>query len=362
MARAAYQEPVFGGARLIHLAPGVPGNMDYYNTLEVAPNASDEVISAAYRALMKMVHPDRTATVGSRARKLNEAYETLSDPVRRARYDRNRLDLGGKVIGEFRIEKPIAEGGFGKTYLGRHVMVGEPVCIKHCSRISALDTETLIEEAKAMWDLRHFSVPAVRNLLRLDDGSVALVMSYVPGPTFAEIVETAITKRKPLDAEDVAWISERVITALSYIHRHGVVHGDIKPQNIIVQPDTHTVVLVDFGLAAVKPSHNTANKGYTDYFAPPEQKKGQPLIPQIDFYSLGMTMLYALVGGDVARLERKAIPPTVPTPMMDFMRRLLLPDPLARPDWSTEDLVATFRKVRTDAFGRSNSAMKPLPI
>jgi len=336
---------------------------NYYDILEVSPGASQEVIKAAYRALMKKVHPDvNHATVhGNTAKKIQEAYEVLGDPSRRARYDGKR-DIGGTIIGEFRVEAEIAEGGFGKTYKGTHLTVGKPVCIKHCSHISPADTAILIEEAQAMWDLRHFAIPAVRNLLKLDDGSVALVMSYIEGPTLAEVVEAYAARGERLDPEDLAWMVERILNAMSYMHRHGVVHGDLKPQNIIIQPDSHTAVLVDFGLAAVKPTSTTGSKGYTDLFSPPEQVKGSPLIPQTDFYSLGMTMIYAMVGGDADRLGRREVPHDLPDPMCNFLKRLIVRSPLNRPSWRTENLMETFRAVRRDSFGRPSSGMKPLKL
>lgn len=336
---------------------------DLYEILEVSPRASQAVIRGAWKALMKVHHPDHKATVGRTAQKINNAYDVLSNVDERAHYDggRNR-PIDGTIIGEFRVDSPIAEGGFGKTYKGTHLTVDAPVCIKHCSRISAADAAILIEEARAMWDLRHHAIPAVRNLLELDDGSLALVMSYVPGPTLAEIVEKYAKEGVRLDPEDVAWMTERILNALSYMHRHGVVHGDLKPQNIIVQPESHTVVLVDFGLSAIKPTRHTGSKGYTDLFAPPEQVRGSPLIPQSDLYSLGMTMLYALSGGDVARMERKEVPGEVPDIMCQLIKRFLIRDPLSRPDGRTENLMATCQHMRRAAFGRASSGMKSLNV
>lgn len=326
---------------------------NYYELLQVSPRARPEVIHAAYRALMKAHDADEDAGFVGR---LSEAYGILATAESRARYDREREDLGGKIIGQFRVLEPIAEGGFGKTYKGEHVLVREPVCIKHCSRISADDAEILIEEARAMWDLRHYAFPAVRNLLQLDDGSLALVMSYIKGKTLAQIVE----KHGALDPEHVAWITQRILNALKYLHYHGVVHGDIKPQNVIVQPESHIVVLVDFGLSAIKPTRDTGSKGYTDLFAPPEQVKGSTLIPETDFYSLGMTMIHALSGG-MEHVERKEVPEKVPDPLCDFIRRLTVREVLERPNWEKEDLFETIEKVRVESFGRATSNMKPLP-
>ncbi|HTM69110.1 MAG TPA: serine/threonine-protein kinase, partial [Candidatus Binatia bacterium] len=215
----------------------------------------------------------------------------------------------------------------------------------------------LIEEAKAMWHLRHFGIPAARTVMRHDDGSLMLVMSFIPGPTLAQIVE----KHGRLDAEHVAWISQRILNVLVYLHVHGVIHGDLKPQNVIVQPDTHTVVLVDFGLSSVKPTRGTKSKGFTDVFAPPEQLSGGTLIPESDIYSLGMTMLHALCGGDLDRVKDLEVPSDVPEPLCRFIKRLVAEDPLARPKDAGE-LFAEIQTVREKAFGRSQSGMKPLPM
>lgn len=330
---------------------------DLYALLRVHPRAEPEVIDAAYRALSATYPP--TGAKNDPAVRIAEAYDTLSDPEKRERYDAARgRARKGVVIGDYRVLAQIAEGGFGTTYKAEHVMIGTPVCIKQCSRISPQADDILIEEAKAMWDLRHFGIPAVRDVLRLDDDSLALVMSYIPGPTLTQLVE----KHGRLDAEHVAWILQRVLNVLMYMHHHGVVHGDLKPQNVIVQPDTHTVVVVDFGLSSVKPRKGTKSKGYTDHFAPPEQLAGQTILPESDFFSLGMTALYALCGGDLDRVDRFQVPDDVPEALCRFLQRLVTQDPLSRPKWEDEDLNITIQKVRNDAFGRSHSAMKPLTL
>lgn len=333
--------------------PGIP--RDHYARLQVDPRAGDEVIDAAYRALMKLHHPDKGGD-GEAARALNDAHATLSDTARRADYDRGREAREGTLLGPYRVLAPIAEGGFGKTYKAEHTLADEPVCIKHCTRISPEDDALLIQEAKAMWDLRHFAIPAIRDLIRLEDGSLALVMSYIPGQTLAQIVE----KIGRLEPEHVAWIAQRVLNALMYIHSHGVVHGDLKPQNVIVQSESHQVVLVDFGLSAVKPSRHSTSKGFTPHFAPPEAERGDPLLPESDFYSLGMTMIYAL-SGDPEALKRKQVPEEVPEPLCDFIKRLIVRDVLARPRWETVNLFDEIQEVRRRSFGRGHSEMKPIP-
>jgi DnaJ-class molecular chaperone len=85
---------------------------DLYQVLEVNPRASETVIEAAYRALMKEVHPDVGASVnGTRAIDLNEAHDILTDSLKRKDYDRSRQDLG-KTVGSYKLLGQIAEGGF----------------------------------------------------------------------------------------------------------------------------------------------------------------------------------------------------------------------------------------------------------
>ena len=134
----------------------------YYGVLEVSPRASPAVIAAAYKALMREHHPDKRGDEEI-AKKVNEAYDTLSDPKRKAAYDATSAMGEGTVVGNYRIIREIASGGFGTTYLGEHILAKEPVCVKHCHHVSSAYEDTLIQEARAVWDLRHYSLPVMRD-------------------------------------------------------------------------------------------------------------------------------------------------------------------------------------------------------
>lgn len=269
--------------------------------------------------------------------------------------EENRAPDRRLVIGSFRVIGRVAEGSSGTTYLGEHVVLGEKVCIKHCHHATAVAVEEFKREAKVMWDLRHFSIPVVRDFILLPDGSAALVMSYIPGASLEQLVNVA----HQLEAETVAWVSERVLNALSYMHAHGVVHGGIIPRDIIVQTD-HSVVLTDFGLAMVRPQPTEHSHGYVRLFSPPEQVAGNlPLIPECDFYSLGMTMIYALTG-DVEQVRQRHVPTGTPEPLCRFIEKLVDPDYRRRPHWENSNVWEQFQQVRQEAFGRTHSAMKPI--
>lgn len=330
---------------------------DLYHVLQVHPRAQQEVIAAAYKSLLKLCAPRALGDSETAASTLGEAYGVLSKPSERRKYDAYRQSASAdKTIGPYRIIQEVAQGGFGTTYKAEHVLLGEHSCIKYCSEISPASEAILKQETRSIWNLRHYGLPTMRDLLQLDDGSYALAMSWIEGPTLQQLVE----KHGKLDPENVAWVTERILNTLVYTHHHGVLHGDIKPQNIIVQEDTHIVVLVDFGLAEVKPTAVSGNKGYTELFSPPEQMAGKTLVPGSDFYSLGMTMLYCL-GGGIKAVERKEVPADVPDPLCDFIKSLVVRNVLERPV-QAEKLFGTFQDVRRTSFGRDSSNMKQFTV
>lgn len=321
---------------------------DYYKALQLDQKADDEVILAAFNALA-LKHKKDDAMM----RLLNEAKRVLLDNSQRSFYDHEITPKNKKVIGDYRLIKKIAEGGFGTTYLAEHVRLGTKVCIKHAASISATDEELLNAEATSIWDLRHVGIPSIHNILTMPDGSLALVMSYIPGPTIAEFVE----KHGGMEPIHVAWITERILNILKYLHMHGVVHGDVKPANTIIQPESHTIALVDYGLSVVRPHKATGAKGFTPFFAAPELREGKPPIPESDLFGLGMLMVYAL-GGDV---EYGRLPRSTPDHLELFIKNLVRRDPFARPKvWKDIDLCETIREVRQADFGSPTSAMKPL--
>jgi len=334
-----------------------------YELLEVSPNVSEEVLRAAHKALAVKYHPDKVGD-DRRSKEISEAFNILCDPKARARYEHDFRDATGEVVGEYKILSTIAEGGFGRTYKAEHVLTGQLVCIKHCHNLDKFDEGILVEEAQIMWDLRHFSIPAVRGMLRMPDKKLALVMSYIPGPTLAQIIEKLAERDEKLDPEHVGWITERALNALRYLHYQGVVHGDFKPHNIIVEPQKHLASLVDFGLAKIKPKAKSGNKGYTEFFSAPEVMDGGTILPESDFYSLGMTMIYAL-SGDVEHLLRREVPISTPEPMRRFIQRLIVRNPLSRPRWpdkiGSRDLWDEFLDVRMESFGRGRSNLEPIP-
>jgi serine/threonine-protein kinase len=253
------------------------------------------------------------------------------------------------VIGSYEVVRLIAEGGFGRTYEGRHVHNKKlKACLKQNINLSDEDAKLLEEEVSLLWDVHHHSLPVMRDFYRLKDGSRVLAMSYIEGKT----LDAAVTKRTAIHPEDVAWMTERSLKVLAYLHGKGIIHCDVKPPNIIVKPQEHDIALIDYGLASLRPTRASRAPGYTALFAAPELVNGKPPLPEADLYSLGLTMLYAL-GGDPAA---KTFPEHVPKQLQEFYSDLIRYDPLERPNWEKQDLITRISDIRLAAFGRRHTS------
>ncbi len=328
----------------------------YYQTLQVNPKACPEVIKAAYRELFKKYHPDRSPNTQTFAAKIGEAYNILSNEDARKKYDIERAQKR-KAIGSYRLLEQIGEGGFGKTFKCEHVLTGELSCLKDCSNVPVEYRELLIEEARKMWNLRHFGIPAIRDIIKDEDGSISLIMSFIPGHNLDQVIEIT-GKRIPF--EHMVWILTRVLNILMYLHDNGTIHGDIKPQNIIVLHKIHMASLVDFGLSTVRPTADSRSIGYTDYYSPPEQiNASAPPSPQGDFYSLGMTALFGLTG-DIERVKSRQIPSDVPEELRNFIRKLIVFRAEDRPS-SANQLFQELQDIRVKVFGRLHMGLELIP-
>jgi eukaryotic-like serine/threonine-protein kinase len=256
--------------------------------------------------------------------------------------------MSRKKIGNYYVIKQIGEGGFAYTYLAEHCILKQPACIKQNIKLSEEDKKMLIKEAKLIWEIHHHSLPSIRDMIELEDGSLAMVMSYIPGKDLFKVK----TEDYPdgIDPEHVCWMTQRALGALHYLHYYGIIHGDMKPQNQIVQPKNHNLVLVDYGLSTVFPGRYTECPGCTPAFAAPEQLEGKPPIPETDIYGLGATMIFAL-GGKIGALT---IPATVPKILQNFFLQMVRNDPLKRPNDSVA-LAEELGNIRGKVFGRRSS-------
>ena len=204
----------------------------------------------------------------------------------------------------YRIIALLGQGGMGAVYRAWDLRLEGPAAVKEFVPQPGLDAATLAQlrdqfkqEAVVLSRLSHLHLVRVRDFFE-DYGNAYLVMDLIEG----ENLETRILRQQTIpEPEAVAWMLQ-LLDALAYCHSQGVIHRDIKPQNVILDPQGRAV-LVDFGLVKLwnpnDPQTRTVLRGMgTPEYAPPEQygKQGQTTDPRSDLYSLGATFYHALTG------------------------------------------------------------------
>jgi len=200
----------------------------------------------------------------------------------------------------------LGRGGFGVTFLAQDFQLpGRPFCVikQLCPRVSeqkALDTarRRFKQEAKTLAALgSHSQIPLLLDYFTIDE-DFYLVQEYVRGMTLARLV-----RRQGCQTERVVKrILRELVALLGYIHARGVIHRDVKPQNVILCQDGR-LVLIDFGAVKehlMRLAENTTRATTTHFvgtvgFAPPEQFSLRPVYAS-DLYALGVTCLYLLTG------------------------------------------------------------------
>jgi len=214
------------------------------------------------------------------------------------------LNTGEMVEERYRVVKLLGQGGMGAVYRAWDMRLNRPVALKEMTPQSGLDVNMLAQlrqqfqqEAQILASLVH------TNLVRVTDhfswgSNEYLVMDFVEGESMAERIQREGAQP---EAHVLAWAGQ-LLGALAYCHERGVIHRDIKPQNIIITPEGK-VALVDFGLVklwnAQDPRTRTVMRGAgTPEYAPPEQyDMGMGHTdPRSDIYGLGATLYHAITG------------------------------------------------------------------
>ncbi len=224
-----------------------------------------------------------------------------------------------QMVGErYRVIKLLGQGGMGAVYQARDLRLNRPVALKEMVPQSGLDVNMLAQlrqqfkqEAQVLATLVHASLVRVTDYFSWG-GNEYLVMDFVEGESLAE--RMAREGAQP-ETQVLAW-SGQLLDALTYCHERGVIHRDIKPQNIIVTPEGRAV-LVDFGLVKLwdpqDPRTRTVMRGAgTPEYAPPEQYDmglGHT-DPRSDVYGLGATIYHALTGQTPPTATHRMASPT----------------------------------------------------
>jgi len=218
------------------------------------------------------------------------------------------------------VEKPLGAGGFAVVYLVRDLALKRSLAVKVLSP-DLISSKTVLErfrrEAETVAQLSHPNIVPL-HFIGEKDGLLYLAMACIDGGSVADRLD----KEGPLPFEDAARILIEVSSALAHAHKRGVVHRDIKPQNVLIDSDSGRSLVTDFGIAKAGDSSLTATGMFvgTPAYLAPEQVSGDPSDHRADIYALGV-MGYEIVAGKT--------PFDAPTPTAVLMKRLAgPPEPL----------------------------------
>ncbi|MCS6889626.1 Stk1 family PASTA domain-containing Ser/Thr kinase [Chloroflexus sp.] len=223
--------------------------------------------------------------------------------------------------GRYQVERLLGDGGMARVYLGRDLRLNRPVAIKIPHSHLMTDPDFLARfrhEAHAAAMVSHPNLVDVYDVGQ--DGDLHyIVMEYVAGSTLKQL----INREAPFAIPRAVRIGEQIARGLHAAHRAGLIHRDIKPQNIIVTDDGQARI-TDFGVAKSHLSTAMTETGITlgtvDYIAP-EQAQGRPATPQSDIYALGVVLYEMLTG---------RLPFTGDTPVAVAMKHISEPPPPPR--------------------------------
>jgi serine/threonine protein kinase len=247
----------------------------------------------------------------------------------------------------YQLQERLGAGGMAMVYRAHDLTLERTVAIKILRKDFSNDPsfrQRFHQEAKAAANLSHPNIVTVHDFGLYAD-QLFIIMEYVPGND----LKTLLKERNRFEPLDALELITQACAGIGYAHRAGLVHCDIKPQNMLVTPDSRLKV-VDFGIARLMATISPDEKsdvvwGSPQYFSP-EQAAGVAPSPASDVYSLGVVLFEMLTGRlpfiastaeELARLHRETLPPSprrfnpsIPIPLEQILLKVLAKEPSAR--------------------------------
>jgi tetratricopeptide (TPR) repeat protein len=252
----------------------------------------------------------------------------------------------GRSFSNFKIVNKIGSGGMGVVYKAEDTQSGDTVALKFLPpELTATESarKRFVREAQAVSALDHPNICGINDIVETPDGRLFICMPFYEGTTLRELIESG-----PLRIQETVEIAHEIAAGLSYAHERGIVHRDVKPDNVFMTK-AGLVKLLDFGLAKLVGEARLTPTGErlgTLAYLSPEQARGDQVDARTDIWSLGVMMQQMLTGklpfrGDSNQsllysiLNEEPVPvselrPDCPQHLADIVRRCLQKDPNAR--------------------------------
>jgi len=204
-------------------------------------------------------------------------------------------DLVGQTLGPYDLEKLLGQGGFAWVFVGRE-LDGTPVAVKVLKPRYAVDPQFELRfrnESEIAAKLQHPNIIRIRNVAKQGDHV------YFAMDLCADSLGARLAREGPLPEEDIVRLARDIIAALNFAHGQGVIHRDLKPDNVLIRSNG-TAVLTDFGIARAVSGY-VASTGVnmtigTPHYLSPEQAQGRGIDQRADYYALGVTLYKAATG------------------------------------------------------------------
>ena len=204
-------------------------------------------------------------------------------------------DLVGRTLGPYDLEKLLGQGGFAWVFVGRE-LDGTPVAVKVLKPRYAVDPQFELRfrnESEIAAKLQHPNIIRIRTVAKQGDHV------YFAMDLCADSLGARLAREGPLPEEAIVRLAANIIAALDFAHSQGVIHRDLKPDNVLIRSDG-TAVLTDFGIARAVSGY-VASTGVnmtigTPHYLSPEQAQGRAIDQRADYYALGVSLYKAATG------------------------------------------------------------------
>jgi serine/threonine-protein kinase len=211
-------------------------------------------------------------------------------------------DMLNKTIGRYEIKEMIGEGAMAKVYRAYDPEINRSVAFKILKEDHCVDEEYLsrfLREAKAAGALSHSGIVTVFDVGKLDNAPY-IMMELLAGCDLGEVLKD----KKKITLKQTLIIALQLAKSLDYAHKSGIVHRDIKPDNIIVMPDGESIKVADFGIARMNENEESQKTQVgsvlgTPRYMSPEQALGESVDGRSDLFSVG-TIMYEMLSGNKA--------------------------------------------------------------